>query len=169
MLQIFCGTGHRLQDLPCRFEFKHPWKIEKLNKLRTYLENNKDNIEAIISGLAIGWDSWLAWTAIKVGIPLIAYCPFEGQHIRWSQEHQEQFHWILEHSKHIEYVCESGYAAWKMQRRNEAMVNNSNLVLSLWNPEKKQGGTFNCIQYAIKKDKPILNFWSNPAQFITSI
>jgi hypothetical protein len=56
-----------------------------------------------------------------------------------------------------------------MQRRNEAMVNNSNLVLSLWNPEKKQGGTFNCIQYAIKKDKPILNFWSNPAQFITSI
>lgn len=164
MTQVLSGTGHRLQDLPCKFELRHSFKIDKLNQLKKYLEKNKENIKSVISGLAIGWDMWLAWTTIKVGIPLIAYCPFEGQHVRWSTDHQKQFHWILEHAQHVDYVCEPGYAAWKMQRRNEAMVRDSDLVLALWNPEKKSGGTANCINYALKVNKPILNFWPNPEQ-----
>jgi hypothetical protein len=48
-----------------------------------------------------------------------------------------------------------------MQKRNEAMVNDSNAVLALWNPEKRSGGTWNCVAYAAGVGKEIINFWGD--------
>ncbi len=41
-----------------------------------------------------------------------------------------------------------------MQKRNEYMVDKSNLVLAIWNGDKS-GGTWNTIKYAMKKGKNI--------------
>ena len=57
----------------------------------------------------------------------------------------------------VVFVSEPGYAAWKMQVRNKWMVDNSDLVLALWNGT--DGGTANCVRYAEKVGKPITNLW----------
>ena len=41
-----------------------------------------------------------------------------------------------------------------MQKRNRYMVDNSDLVLAVWNGEKR-GGTWYTIDYALKKGKPV--------------
>jgi uncharacterized phage-like protein YoqJ len=157
-MHVVCGTGHRPQDLPCKFKRDDPWKLEKLVSLRKYLEENPPDV--VISGMAIGWDQWLCHTALQVGIPVWAYVPFEGQESRWSDEHKSQFHKLLGECAKVNYVSDSGYAAWKMHRRNEAMLKDSERVFALWNPEKKFGGTYSTVATALSMQKPIINFWS---------
>lgn len=41
-----------------------------------------------------------------------------------------------------------------MQKRNEYMVDKSDLVFAIWNRERL-GGTWNTIKYAVKKGKSI--------------
>ena len=41
--------------------------------------------------------------------------------------------------------------------RNQSMVDNSNLIIGIYNGEQK-GGTFNCLEYAKKKDLSIRIF-----------
>ena len=60
--------------------------------------------------------------------------------------------------REIVIVSGKGYAPWKMQRRNEWMVENSEGVLTLWNGDNL-GGTFKCVQYAEAMRKPIINVW----------
>jgi uncharacterized phage-like protein YoqJ len=163
---IYAATGHRLQHLPCGFEYKHPWKMEKLKVLEKYLLDNRP--DRVISGMAIGWDMWIAWVAIKLDISLSAYVPCEGQESRWSPDHQKQYHWILERSNEIKICAEGSYAAWKMIKRDKDMVDDSDKVLALWNPEKKKGGTYNTVAYAHSVQKDMVNFWEDtplPAKF----
>jgi len=157
---IICGTGHRPQDLPCGFEHKHPWKLQKIQEIKEFLISNKVNL--VISGMAIGFDQWLAHIALSLDIHLSAYIPFEGQESMWNEKYQNQYASLLARCKLIKYVCEPGYAAWKMQKRDEAMINDSDCVLALWNPAKQKGGTWNAISYAIKHNKKIINIWSDP-------
>ncbi len=51
-------------------------------------------------------------------------------------------------------VSEAGYAAWKMQVRNKAMVDNSDLVIAVY--DGSGGGTGNCVAYAQKQGKSII-------------
>jgi uncharacterized phage-like protein YoqJ len=44
-----------------------------------------------------------------------------------------------------------------MQKRNEYIVDNSSLLLSLW--DGTSGGTKNCLDYAKKKEIPWENIW----------
>lgn len=153
------GTGHRPQDTPAGYQRYHPWKLQKISLLENYLKENRPDI--IISGMAVGWDVWLAHTAIKLGIPFWAYIPFKGQEKLWSADHQRQYHAFLAKASLVKVVCEGEYAAWKMQRRNEAMLNDSDVVLALYNDAKRHGGTYNCIVSAFQQNKPIINFWDN--------
>jgi uncharacterized phage-like protein YoqJ len=56
------------------------------------------------------------------------------------------------------YVSPPNFAVYKMQVRNEWMVNHANILLALW--DGSTGGTYNCIQYAMKKNHiEIINLW----------
>ena len=46
------------------------------------------------------------------------------------------------------------YHPYKMQLRNQYMVDNSNIVLAVWNGSS--GGTANCVRYARSKNKEII-------------
>jgi uncharacterized phage-like protein YoqJ len=159
---IACGTGQRPQHLPSGFDRYHPWKLQKLKMLEEYLKNS--NIDTIISGGAIGFDQYLMFVSIKLNIQTFAYLPFKGQESKWSPDHQKQYHKLLERCTKIKYICSPGYAAWKMHRRNEAMLQDSELVLALWNPEKRHGGTFSTIATASSMHKPILNFYGDKVE-----
>lgn len=155
--RIACGTGHRPQDLPCLWERKHPWKISKLKQLECLCE--REPPAKIISGMALGFDSWLVYIALKLKIPLLCYVPFKGQESRWSFEQKKFYQKTLDLAHSVKYICDEGYVPWKMQRRNEVMVNDADIVLALWNPDKKYGGTFNCLSYCLKCNKKVVNLW----------
>lgn len=151
---IYSGTGHRPNKLG---------GYSPDNDVRLYefaLKYIPSNAKKIISGMALGWDTALAKAAIAKQLPFIAAIPFYGFHTKWPEASQQTFLSLLQKASDILYICDVGYAPWKMQMRNEYMVDHSDTVLALWNGDTS-GGTYNCIQYAMKKHKPILNLWNN--------
>lgn len=149
---IIAGTGHR----PNKLGGYSPEATRKLyNIAHTWLTDNKPS--HVISGMALGWDMALANAAISCAIPFTAAIPFEGQESMWPKASQDFYNHLLSKANTIIDVCSPGYAAWKMQKRNEWMVDNCDTLLALWNGTN--GGTANCVNYAIKMEKSIINLY----------
>ena len=159
---IICGTGHRPQDLPCGFIHKDRWKLQKIQQIKDFLISYE--VSLVISGMAIGYDTWLAHTSISLNISTTAYVPFKGQENMWNDVYKQQYHKVLSRCNSIKYICDDGYAAWKMQRRNEEMIKDADCVLALWNPDKKYGGTWNAVAHALSVNKTVFNIWSESTQ-----
>lgn len=112
-----------------------------------------------ISGMALGADQLFASAVINLdqdNIPrvLIAAVPFAGQESKWPASSQEIYNYIISRCNQVEYVCEPGYAPWKMQTRNCWMVDRAQYVLAVWNGAKS-GGTWNCLGYAASRNRII--------------
>ncbi len=151
---IVAGTGHRPNKLG-------GYSNDALNKLivlvMEYLATN--NITKVISGMALGWDMAIAIAALQLNLPLECAIPFKGQESVWSEDSKKLYHYVLEKAEKVTYVSDEGYSNWKMQKRNEYMVNNCDIVLAMWDGSK--GGTYNCIGYAKKLNKRIINLYDN--------
>lgn len=117
--------------------------------------------QTIISGMALGIDTWAAELAIKLDIPFKAYVPFRNQECMWPKESQSRYAFLLHKAQEIKYICSPGYAAWKMQKRNEAMVNDCDLLIAIW--DGTSGGTGNCVRYAQSINKKIMRI--NPTEY----
>lgn len=151
---IICGTGHRPNKLGGYGYEVH----KKLNDLAIhYLSELPDNLEKVISGGALGWDQALAAAALYLKIPYVMALPFEGFEARWPVPSIQYLSSLCEQAAETVYVCEPGYDPWKMQERNRWMVDHADRVLALWNGT--DGGTANCVRYAVAKHKPIVNLW----------
>lgn len=151
---IICGTGHR----PDKIWSDDPYSYINHIKLSAFAMHIISRWErqptAIISGMALGWDLGLAEAAIGLGIPLIAAVPFVGQERRWPRESRELYHNLLNEATGAHIVTDGPYAVWKMFKRNQYMVDNSDMVFAFWNGDET-GGTANTVKYAKKRDKPI--------------
>lgn len=147
------GTGHRPDKLG-------GYSDEAFNKLVEIAEETfkKMNPTEVISGMAMGWDMALAQAAINLEIPFIAAVPFIGQEKMWQKKTKDYYNELLSKAKEVVIVCEGGYSAYKMQVRNEWMVDNCDLVLAMHNGDTS-GGTYNCVKYATNK-KPIINLYN---------
>ena len=157
---IMSATGHRPNKLNNEWDMEGPMSewIRGNMELVLYLWQVKKGI----SGMALGWDMHFAIVCLRMGIPLTAAIPFPGQEIMWSESNQRMYNWILSKATEIICVCEKGYAAWKMQKRNVWMVDNSDVLLAGW--DGSAGGTFNCYRYAAEEgDKEIVRI--NPKNF----
>lgn len=149
---IICGAGHR----PDKLGGYDDATLERAIHLAHAVLS--ENVTKVISGMAMGWDTALAIAAHQKGIPFIAAVPFNGFESRWSLEQQNIFHNLLDLSEKTVIVCQGDYSPWMLQKRNEWMVDNSDGVFALWDGSK--GGTYNCIRYAVKQNRPVKNFWS---------
>jgi uncharacterized phage-like protein YoqJ len=150
---IIAGTGHRPDKLGGYSENAH----NNLVRLAEHwIARNKPR--GVISGMALGWDQALAEASIHAHVPLLAAVPFKGQEMMWPEASRLRYNQIMSMASKIEIVSEGGYAAYKMQIRNEWMVNNSDLLLALWNGSR--GGTANCLKYAKSKNREIYNLWN---------
>lgn len=159
---IVCGTGHRPDKLG-GYPFYEKVNHDKLVEIICYFlwrnshprcENPEDEV---ISGGALGFDQALATAAYIEGVPYRLYLPFEDFDCKWPDGSRRVLASQMKKAVEVRYICEPGYAAWKMQKRNEAMVNDANAVLALWNGTS--GGTANCIRYAEKVGRPVINLW----------
>lgn len=146
------GTGHRPNKLG-------GYSSEVLMKLVSTAKDALIELQptSVISGMALGWDTALALAALELKLPLVAAVPFHGQETAWPNISQIMYQDILKDASDVVYVCDKGYAPWKMQIRNEWMVDHCDVVLALW--DGTSGGTGNCIAYADKVKKPIHNVW----------
>jgi uncharacterized phage-like protein YoqJ len=111
----------------------------------------------VISGMALGWDINVAYTAITMKIPVVAAIPFKGQELMWPKASQERYHAILRRCAEVHIISPGDYASVKMQLRNEWMVKRCDWLIALWNGT--HGGTGNCVNYALHRKCPILHVW----------
>jgi len=150
--RVFCATGHR----PDKLGGHDTQVLDGLVRLaEAYLIH--ESPDAVISGVALGWDTAWAIAALRLGIDLTAAVPFEGQESRWPEQSQKRYRKILSKAKRVEIVSEGGYSARAMQKRNEWMVDSSHRVVALW--DGSSGGTGNCIRYAKSRNAEIDVLW----------
>lgn len=146
-------TGHRPNKLG-GYNENNPIMRKVIRELDDLISRAiKAEYYTFISGMALGVDIIAAEIVLKYKkaddrVNLIAAVPFEGQEGNWPTQSQQRWKRVLDHADEIVYVCEPGYAAWKMQKRNQWMVDNSSVVIAVWDGTK--GGTGNCVEYAKK-------------------
>lgn len=160
---LIAVTGHRPEKLggygKAVFDkLTHFARIE-LGQLSEHAPNGF----IIRTGMAQGWDQAVAQACIDLSIPFIACVPCDEQERLWPPAAKAYYAKLLSRADSI--VCRPGgeYAAWKMQKRNEFMVDNSKLLLGLW--DGSAGGTANCIRYAIRVGCSFINCWNRWTTF----
>jgi len=152
-------TGHRPNKLGS-FKIPNPTYNFVMDKTLSIIKEYKPT--KIITGMCIGYDQWVANLAIKLKIPFVAAIPFLGQELLWPPDTQKYYRKLLSHAAQIEIVSAGAFASWKMQARNQWIVNNSDLIIAAF--DGSRGGTFNCIEYAKENNKTILTI--NPLEAI---
>jgi uncharacterized phage-like protein YoqJ len=147
---VVAFTGHRPHKLggykdvnPIRDAIKARIK-EKLIELKP---------DAVISGMALGVDQWAVEVCLELGIPFIAAVPFEGQEKMWPHKSKLYYHELLKQANEIEIISEGGYAPWKMQIRNEWMIDKCDVLIAVY--DGTEGGTHNAFTYAEKINKDV--------------
>lgn len=114
------------------------------------------NIEAIYFGGAIGTDTVSLKACLDLvvfGRPkLIVVVPNKLYHQpKATQTVSEQADEVIELGAPI-----SVSDGWRsFHNRNEFMVDNSNRVVAFWKKSKKSSGTYSCMKYALKHNKPV--------------
>lgn len=151
---IVAFTGHRPPKLGGfgPFNEEKPRVVAALTTALKKLQEGHGELMTL-SGMALGFDQWAALTCIGLNIPFEAAIPFKGQETTWPARSQAHYRFLLSKARKIHVVCEGGYAAWKMQKRNEFMVDRCDLLIGCWNGSS--GGTANCLQYADRMKKSI--------------
>lgn len=161
IMTILAITGHRPDKLPGQYDLSHPFYSaleERLREIITEVQPVK-----AFSGMALGVDQFFAELCTKLGIPWVAAIPFVGQERIWPEESKQKYQEILSHATEVVIVTPGNYAAYKMQIRNQYMVDNCDKLIAVW--DGTAGGTGNCVQYAFEKKKQIIRV--NPQSLIT--
>lgn len=168
---IICITGHRPNGLPR--EYGYNLNNEAWSKLKEYIEITiqesykfaTPNEElTLVTGMALGVDTafWEIANEMRKNNPNIkieAALPFVGQEKKWTEESQKQYKKMLSESDKVTIVSEGGFATYKMMARNRYMVNKSDIVIAVIC--KKTGGTANCVNYAKKHNKLVIEINPN--------
>jgi len=143
-------TGHRPAKLGGYKVPNNTYKFVMAETAKIVAECKPDKI---ITGMCIGYDQWVAQLAIKLKIPFIAAIPFVGQELLWPKDTQAHYQDLLAYAEQVEVVSPGAFASWKMQARNQWIVNNSDLIIGAFDGSK--GGTYNCLEYSKEMNKKI--------------
>lgn len=157
---VIAATGHRPNKLFGYNLRDYRWTELGFNMKRFILERYRMNNDKVtcISGMALGVDQLFALVALKLkdlgyNVKVVAALPCLNQNKKWKDDAYWQN--IMERVDEKVYVHEGEYTPWCMQKRNEYMVDNANVLLAVW--DGTSGGTANCIKYAQEKGVEIVN------------
>jgi uncharacterized phage-like protein YoqJ len=154
-----CFTGHRPQALG-GFDEMAPMNAFVRRRLDAEVRRLYDaGARSFVSGMALGVDQWAAEVVLSLkaehdDVRLVAAVPCEGQDSRWPLASRLKYRSLLGKADEVHTVTPGPYEAWKMQVRNEWMVDGSRLVLAVWNGTQS-GGTYNCLVYARMQKKMV--------------
>lgn len=148
---IVAFTGHRPDKLG-GWDLHHPVITQVRRALRDGLAKNWPVYA--ISGMALGVDQWAAETCVEMGIPFHAALPCDDMDATWPMGARERWRALLDKAKEIHVVSPGPYKPWKLQRRNEWMVDNCTKLLAVF--DGSPGGTYNCLAYAAEVKREIV-------------
>jgi len=137
-------TGHR--------HLSSSQVVSYLNKL------HQDYLDAIwITGGAVGLDTEAALYAMRHAIPLWLILPFPPLVMSkfWKDHHKTALRDTWAYAEKTS-VLAPVYDVSIYQRRNERMVDLSDMVAAFW--DGSSGGTGNCVRYAQKVGKKMVRF-----------
>lgn len=143
---IACFTGHRPNKLGGYDENNSVACWIKRALVKAIERAKSEGYDTFISGMALGVDTWAAEIVLEMNLKLVAAIPCDEQDKFWRLEAKKRYQSILSRATEVVVVSPGPYASWKMQKRNEWMVDRSSLVIAVW--DGSPGGTANCINYA---------------------
>lgn len=158
-----CFTGHRSQKLPWKFnETAFRCKIMKFRLYRIIMQVLAKGYKRFYCGMAIGFDTICAETLLKIkfkckkysDIEIIGALPCRNQDCKWNNEARNRYRNILKKLDGIRCIYENYNGKICMHERNRFMVNNSSLMIALF--DGISGGTKSTVDYARKKGLEII-------------
>lgn len=116
----------------------------------------------VISGMALGVDQWAAEICVALGIPFVAALPCDDMDRRWPPWARTRHRELVRQAREQVVVSPGPYRPWKMQRRNEWMVDRCSSLIAVF--DGSPGGTYNTLEYAAQAGKPVtrLAWWPFP-------
>ena len=155
-----CFTGHRSQKLPWRFNEDDDRC--KAMKAALFIEIEKAiqrGYKTFLCGMAIGFDMICAETVIELkkkyaDIKIIGVLHCKNQDNKWSHKDKERYRSLLNRLDGIRCIYDEYIGTECMRERNQYMVNNSSLMIALF--DGLIGGTKSTIDYARKQGLDIV-------------
>jgi len=83
-------------------------------------------------------------------IRLVIAEPFAGHDAKWKDEHKVRYAALKSVADKVVVVHSGGYDAWKMNKRNEYMIDRASTLVAVFDGDK-YGGTYNALSYARKR------------------
>lgn len=159
---ICAFTGHRPQRLPWGSREEDP----RCQALKTILNAAvqqawEQGCRQFLCGMARGCDLYFAEAvlACKRNLPeitLTALLPCPDQTMRWPLADRQRYEKILRECDAVE-VLEPAYSAGCMLRRNKAMIDRAQCLISVF--DGGPGGTAHTVRYARQRGLPIHSIW----------
>lgn len=150
---MLSGTGHRPDKIGAQ-------ESGIRAAIRVRLVQYAPNLAGVISGMALGFDTWLAEETLNLGLKLVCAVPFPGQESVWPRpELRENYRRILARAAIVHYCRNqrprdrSQAASWLFER-DEWMVKHSHAVLACYNGDPR-GGTAHTFRYARTQRVPV--------------
>lgn len=132
---IVAFTGHRPDKLGGYGPY-NPVKERVVASLHARLSVLRIEYTALrgLSGMALGFDQWAAQVCRALKVPYEVILPFTGQEACWPLPSQEIYRDLVQHATKVVVVSGEGYQSWKMQKRNQYLVDNCDLLIAAWDP-----------------------------------
>lgn len=154
-----CFTGHRPKDLPWGYDEKTESCVNFKKFMYCIIEKAiQSGYTYFISGMALGIDIICAEIVLKLknkyqDIILECALPCIHQYRNWSLSQKRRYKTILHKADVIFYVNHGEYTSVCMNNRNSYMVQQSDIVIAVWNG--KRSGTGNTVKLAKNAGKKI--------------
>ena len=162
-------TGHR----PPKAFYRHnkAYTQECFNLLEEFLDyelihkSYLKDVEIFNVGGALGFDTVVAEVLFFYKCKVNLYLPFKIFGSNWySNTDRIRLEKHKNLANKVIYTSETNtYVVRLLDDRNKAIVDNSDIIIALWDGNKS--GTKNCINYAEKKDKEVINLWNEWVKF----
>lgn len=155
-------TGHRPEKLPWGADENDPrCRALKVMISRAVEQAADAGITVFCCGMARGCDLYFAEavTALRKARPelrLEAWLPCPTQADRWRESERVRWEKLLDCCDAV-HMVEHCYSSGCMLRRDKAMVDGADLVLSVW--DGSSGGTGWTVRYAKRQGKRIQALW----------
>lgn len=165
-------TGHRYQKLRSKLygsELTTVW-LEKVRKHIAECCEQKANIEVVvIVGMALGVDMFVGKLVLAMkpeypNLRLAVAIPFKGQQDNFPIRDKALWQTLKEEADYGKILAPK-YTRKALQERNEYIVKHSDELLAVWD-YAPQGGTYNCIEYAMPRIEKIRNINPNTGEVI---
>lgn len=159
---ICAFTGHRPQKLPWGQREEDPRCLALKILLEQAVERAAhDGADTFLCGMARGCDLYFAEAVLhqKERMPslrLEAVLPCPGQADRWCREDRARYRELICRCDGLT-VLETAYTEGCMQRRNRAMVDRAQMLISVY--DGSGGGTGQTVAYARAQGLKLLPLW----------